>query len=83
MLFGLVAMVAMGTSTSRPVLADHTTLVLSPSPLFLDPGDQAVLDVWLFDLDSPERIGGYELSLEYDSAAINVDSVIGGGRPEP
>lgn len=77
-LFGLAAVLAMVTSASRPVLADHTTLALLPSPLLLSPGDQGVLDVWMFGLDGSERITGYELTLGYDPAVIIVDAVTGG-----
>ena len=67
--------------TAQPVLADHTTLALLPSPLLLSPGDQDVLEVWVFGLDGPARLTGYELTLDYDPAVIIVDAVIGGSAP--
>ena len=82
-MIGLAAIMAMLTPASRPALADHTALALSPSPLFLSPGDQDVIDVWVFGLDGSGRIAGYELSLDYDPAVITVDAVTGGDGQNP
>ena len=81
MLGGLAAVMAMLTPAAQPALADHTTLDLLPSPLLLSPGDQDVLDVWVFGLDGPDRLTGYDLTLDYDPAVIIIDAVTGGNAP--
>ena len=81
MLGGLAAVMAMLTPAAQPALADHTTLDLLPSPLLLSPGDQDVLDVWVFGLDGPDRLTRYDLTLDYDPAVNIIDAVTGGNAP--
>ncbi|MDA0264325.1 MAG: cohesin domain-containing protein [Chloroflexi bacterium] len=66
---------------ARPALAGHTPLAVLPAPLLMGPGDQDVLDLWVFGLDDTDRLTGYSVTLDYDPAVITVDGVSGGNAP--
>ncbi len=75
---GLAAVTAALAPAAQPVSADHTTLALLPAPLLLSPGDQDVLDLWIFGIDGSDRLTSYDLILDYDPAVVVVDAVAGG-----
>ncbi|MCH8988099.1 MAG: hypothetical protein IIA92_04750 [Chloroflexi bacterium] len=68
-------------SNLRVVSANHTYLEISPNPLFLTPGGNDVLDLWVRGLDDSDQLGSYNLTLSFDPNVIRIDSVVGGDAP--
>ena len=68
-------------STSQPVSADHTTIELNPNALYLIPGGNEVLELWVRGLDDAAQLVRYDITLSYDPAVIRIESVEGGDAP--
>ena len=68
-------------STSRAANANHATLEISPNRLFLTPGGNDVLDLWVRGLEDSNQLRSYNLTLSFDPNVIRIDSVVGGDAP--